>query len=271
MTTYLTEKEINILGIQRTGQHAIIAWTIGHFNKVCFKNAISAERTKCIMGLEPPWWYFDLDKRPDFEIEVSKEVDIRRNQEAIILGTEFKYGGIEMNPSLPSQKEAMSKRCGVDQFSKNKLTIIVLRSPYNHFASVLKWYGPNKGLSKNFSNYWKIFARESLGETNILLGPKITVLYDYWFLDKEYRANISEYIGRPLSDRGLNVVMKVGFRDKRGSSFEGLQYNGEAQRMPVLERWKQFQDDPFFIDKMKDPEMISLSEKLFGGFPKIGQ
>lgn len=50
-------KIYNVLGVQRTGQHAVISWIIGHFEKVAFKNNMSySDNPK--RGLVPPFWYF---------------------------------------------------------------------------------------------------------------------------------------------------------------------------------------------------------------------
>jgi len=51
--TYLTDREIHVIGIQRTGQHAITSWILGHFDKVCYKNSMSQLGMRNGHGVQP--------------------------------------------------------------------------------------------------------------------------------------------------------------------------------------------------------------------------
>lgn len=268
MGKYLVENEVHILGLQRTGQHGIISWLMGHFDKVVFKNGMTPLQDKQKRGVEPPFRYFDLTKEVRLnKWEESDSKKIRPNQEAFFLGTEYLWPKIDLNPSLESDKKTLCEINGAEEFSEKQHYFIVLRSPYNHLASLIKWKG-QWGMSKRFAKCWVAFAKECVGETDIIPHPKTVILYDKWFTDEEYRRQIVEKAGiGPLNDRTLGQVMRIGAGRRWGSSFDSMEYKHDAQKMDVLNRWKAYEDNEFFIKIMGNKALRNLSEQLFGEFP----
>ena len=59
-------------------------------------------------------------------------------------------------------------------------------------------------------------------------------------------------------------------RSKRGSSFDIMQYDGKAQEMKVLNRWKEYTNNNVeFVNVLKmNEELRSLAVKIFGPFPE---
>lgn len=112
--------------------------------------------------------------------------------------------------------------------SLNTINIIILRDPFN------MWVSNMPGNKPQNPDLWKIYAKEYLGQTNILPN-KVSINYNQWFSDPNYRMNISEKLGIAFSDNGLNVVGKFG----GGSSFNKTAFDGQAQRMSVLNRWEE--------------------------------
>jgi len=259
---YLTNREIHVIGIQRTGQHAITSWLIGHFESVCYKNHMSQKGSKkTSIGIEPPFWYFSPSERDSWEVDTSEL--ILPNQEAIILGTELINCEIGLNPNLSKQKLDIAKRSGFEKFSKKQNHILVIRNPYNHYASVLKWRR-NKILSpySTFSSSWIDMARECLGETNLIQGPKTVVNYDLWFSSQDERKRIANELELNFTDRRLNIVMKIGVGKLWGSSFDGMHKKHEAQDMNVLERWKRVAQDERFIRLLNNESVCDLAKKF---------
>jgi hypothetical protein len=84
------------------------------------------------------------------------------------------------------------------------------------------------------------------------------VLFDRWFKDPEYRRSICAKLNIPFTDAGLNEVARFG----NGSSFDARGYDGKAQEMDVLNRWKEFVDDPF-MKRMVTDELMELNKHLF--------
>jgi hypothetical protein len=60
----------------------------------------------------------------------------------------------------------------------------------------------------------------------------------------------------------VNIVAGVG---NRGSRFDDFEYDGRAQEMNILERWKHFKDNNAFWDLMREWEdSVKLSNEVFG-------
>jgi len=262
---YLTEKEIHVLGLQRTGQHGVISWIIGHFNNPLFKNGMTSDNDKgnrCLM--DGDWWDFNLTDRPDFTWKTQSKANI--GHDAIILGTEYLWNKLPLNSRLEVERDRVAKELNCESFSRDKRYVMVLRSPYNQLASWMKWKG-TFGFAKRFASCWKVFAKEFVGETDTLPCPKIFLNYDKWFSDESYRRIISGQLGVPFSDKGLNIVMRIGRGKVYGSSFDKMNHKQTAQSMNVTERWRDYQGDDFFLNVMSDPELRRLSEQIFGEFP----
>ena len=260
---YLTDREIHVAGIQRTGQHAVTSWLVGHFEDVCFKNSMSqrGERDSKAGSLKPPWWYFKPSEREQWIEDANP--NIQQGMDAIMLGTEFTLPGIGVNPLMPQQRDELAKLSSCDKLSERSDCVVILRNPYNHYASVLNW-NRNKRLRspQGFSNVWIALAKEAGGETDYLSNEylpitheRIFLLYDRWFESQEYRQGISERLGLKFNDRRINTVMRIGVSRQYGSSFDGMQYQKSGQKMDVLNRWKQVEDDDRFQELLRNDEL----------------
>ena len=119
--------------------------------------------------------------------------------------------------------------------------IVIIREPKNWIASRLKI---NINLQRRRINIWKNHARSNL----------FKIIFDEWFVDKEYRKYICKELGLTFTDKGLNDVFWHG-----QSSFDKHKFNGAAQRMKVLERWKEFRDD---ANRIVDEEMKKLFDEI---------
>lgn len=148
--------------------------------------------------------------------------------------------------------------------------ILMLRDPFNQLASKLKWaYGDVDRPSKpsldevvEARDLWKMHAREFLGET-AHLSDLVTLSYNDWFLDREYRDRKATELGFANRDVGLDEVARWGPTLSK-DSFDGLRYDGRAQEMKVLERWRRFEADEFYRSLVDDAELHGLSARIFG-------
>ncbi|MGM3151143.1 hypothetical protein, partial [Escherichia coli] len=73
----------------------------------------------------------------------------------------------------------------------------------------------------------------------------ITVNYNKWFYSEAYRRELSRPFG-PFTDKGLNFIPNHG----GGSSFDGHYYQGIAQDMMVLDRYKTLMADKEFQENV---------------------
>jgi hypothetical protein len=158
-----------------------------------------------------------------------------------------------------------------------RLDLLILRDPFNLLASKLKWaYGdverPSKPSLDEVSEaraLWKVHAREFLGETDHLTDL-VTLSYNDWFLHRSYRDRKAAEIGFRNEDKGLSKVARWG-PTLSADSFDGLRFDGRAQDMKVLERWRRFADDEFFRELVADAELHRLSALIFGALPGVDE
>lgn len=133
--------------------------------------------------------------------------------------------------------------------------IIVLRDIRNTLASDIKACAP-RSVNKHLgilTTVWKEYA------FNYINNPQeYYILFDRWFNDREYRTQICEVLNVPFSDKGLNKVPDYG----GGSSFDRTKFDGKAQKMDVLNRWKLFSDHPLYR-KYYTSDLSALNTLIF--------
>jgi len=83
---------------------------------------------------------------------------------------------------------------------------------------------------------------------NCFNNPLITgINFNRWFKDKNYRKRLTEKLDIPFTDAGLNDVHGYG-----SSTFDNKKYNGNAQKMDILNRWKNFRHDARYLSKISN-------------------
>lgn len=142
--------------------------------------------------------------------------------------------------------------------SQQKFDIIILRDPFNTFASLIR-------MGENFKNpdsaieKWLEHAREYFGRTHHF-KHRLGINYNLWFTDKDYRQEIANSLQLTFTDAGIRNVVNVG----KGSSFDGTVYDGKAQEMPVLVRYKSYLEHPVMLKILANEELRELSTQIFG-------
>jgi hypothetical protein len=158
--------------------------------------------------------------------------------------------------------------------SENRFDVLLLRDPYNLFASRMKRESDNNDNRysllavderETLIRLWKQYAREFLGETNYLRFNKTVISFNRWVSDQEYRRELAGRFGFEFSDATMEEVVPVG----GGSSFDGARKHQSASEMKVLERWQHFRDVPAFRSLFEDPEIAQLSQAIFGEIPGV--
>lgn len=147
------------------------------------------------------------------------------------------------------------------------INILILRDPRNLFASRIK-----RGYSSAHPAYpvqpgplmdralalWKAHAKEFLGDTQTL-DNRITISLESWFTNIEYRTSIISQLGFKLRDNNISHVSRIG----GGSSFDGVDYDGQGTRMQVLKRADQLEsaEKAVLNNMLRDFELASLSAR----------
>jgi hypothetical protein len=129
----------------------------------------------------------------------------------------------------------------------NAKTIAVFRNPWNAIASQTQWKigTPLYKRRRQAINLWTDYYSEYIKKESDV----IFIIYDKWFVDKKYRKEISNKLGLKFSDEKFESVPNAG----RGSSFDGIKYDGRAQEMNVLNRYKQV--DNYSMNIFKESEI----------------
>lgn len=229
--------DIQFYGIKRSGNHAIISWILGHFENSIHYNDCTVDKNSNIFykTCEEP----QTPQSNNFRKLVSFEDNLQSNNSTI------KYIG--------------------DLLPSSKLRIIIIRDPYNTYASRIKLSEKLKIKSISWCNpeIWIDIAKEFLGITNYL-NASLKINYNMWFKNKNYRKELSKNFGL-FTDKNINLV----YPDKIGSSFDDFKYNTEASKMSVIHRWKTMINTHAFKEIFKNKELISLNNMLFGNILKI--
>ena len=145
----------------------------------------------------------------------------------------------------------------LSSYYKEHHRLVLLRDPYNTFASRIKHYDlmSVKGTWIDVDNAtfcWRQYANAYLE------NPSEYILYNHFIEDEEYRKEICERVGGTYSDDTLPYVDDPG----GGSSFDGRLYNGRAQEMKVFNRWEEYADNAAFR-ALFTPEIRQLSKEIF--------
>lgn len=259
----INQHEWRVVGMSRSGNHSIINWMIRQLKgRYAFLNC-AEPKTNPFYSARP------LNQEKTYRTNISEfEPDLERKgvftrKDYLIHSYEDCFPGM-LNKAFEEHHDSFVGTTG------NWLDILILRDPFNLFASRMKsgLFKRKKGsVSKPVTpltalRIWKQHAREFLGEKKFLRKGRVVINYNQWAFNYEYRKSIATALGINFSDSGIREVSKVA----GGSSFDGLQYADSADNMKVLDRWKYFQHDREYR-RIFDEEMISLSERIFGPVP----
>lgn len=144
--------------------------------------------------------------------------------------------------------------------------VVILRDPYNLFASRIKHYHLFDAPSFNgsFATYnWIDYA-------NYFLDPPdnvAAVSYNQFIADRDYREQVVKKLGADFnSENDFKYMNKVDGSISGGSSFDGKRYDGAGAKMKITQRWECYKDNPSYRNLFTD-EIKELSEKIFNFRP----
>lgn len=269
----VNQKELRILGLRRSGNHAIVNWIgkqiegsavfINHVRPLENPYRNQYENQLNPRHSPPPkdWKYRELDW---WKSEKNGKFSFK---DGLIYSYEDQELEKVAHPAFERKHDLYLGK------SKEKFDVIIMRDPFNLLASRLQTNpredGVNYSMLEVYSRHhslpelWISYAKECLGETSYLKNKKVYINYNKWFIDIDYRKNIAKQLNIEFSDRGFNDVSQSG----RGSSFDGLKYAGETHKMDVLNRWKIFSDHALYRQLLKTDGLLEYSMKLFGHIP----
>lgn len=247
----INHKEIRVIGLKRSGNHAIINWiSKQHGENVTHLNDLQVKANP----------YRSLYEYHRTEKLRQEALGNFTEKELLIYSYEDQLLEDIVHPSFENKHDLYLGK------SAKRYDVLILRDPFNCFASRVKMYiNLNQDKKKEILitnesvKLWLNHAKEFLGETQFL-NNKICVNYNLWCADIDYRRKLAEELGLEFTDAEFEQVRSYG----GGSSFEGMNLSGQASKMKLTERWKLMLDNPDFVKLICDPELIKYSNKIFG-------
>ena len=132
-------------------------------------------------------------------------------------------------------------------FDENKLEVLfIVRDPYNLMASSYTkapnpWqlYKNELGYRGTRTSIFEHQVAEIAGATGYITKDINVglVSYNEWFSNNKYREALCDQLNIPFTDAGLQDIPS-------NSSFDSNNFEGKAQDMKVLERYKKYANDP---------------------------
>jgi hypothetical protein len=252
--------EICVVALRRSGHHAIVEWLLRQLHgDGCFLNDCRADSSPFIRNKGA---------------RVTGRVNLEEERPGSFTRKDYLVHNYE-NRSLSkifsrSRLEQWDELVGT---SRRRVHLLILRDPFNNFAGLVRrGEGHTPGDTLTYSpetilrgvELWKRYAREFVGLTDFIPREKIGVTYNAWFADRAERKSLADALQLDFTDEGIEKVAAWG--PSRGSSFDGFSFDGRASQMRVLERFREYEDDPYYLS-LFDPEIIDLSERIFGVVP----
>lgn len=241
------EREIVILTLSRSGHHAIINWIARQWEGTVI------HQNNCVRGWE------ENQLLPFNEVSGTK-----------IYGNQYDAPTLAIN-SIETFDMADFWRYSFWVTEQPREFYLILRDPYNWIASC--WAGGGEGrsqLSSPFINergeekqptiqLWKKQAEYVLGSRATPSRKINFISFNSWFSDIEYRAGLAEDLQIPFTDVGVEEMPQFG----GGSSFSGLQFDGMAHQLGVLNRWHTLSSVPEYLELIEDEELAHAAYVLF--------
>ena len=276
----------------RSGNHAIIQWIKNQHKEkaICFLNNVKH-------GDYNP--FFDCAQRILFCIDQNMDLEQLRSADKhlLIYSYEDRMDSINQKDFMGSafSQNFQANRLNYLGPSKHEFNIMIIRDPFNTIASRIMLHrlrGSLRGITdiEVISHNWKALARKAIDLLETPESGHLIIKYNRWAEDVNYRKDLSKALLGTFDDSTMGVIPDFG----GGSSFKAesrftlklmarrwrnafsikrilkvahywkLLTTPVSNDMKTTERWKNLISDKEFRNFAKDPEIIELSEKLFG-------
>ncbi|WP_187394084.1 hypothetical protein, partial [Oceaniovalibus sp. ACAM 378] len=241
VTPYRNDVELQLFGLQRSGNHAVTAWILQQFssatvflnNVAHFEDPFLHFRVGTVEGMVP------VNKRNLAQLE-----HLRAQEKPLLIYSyeNLKLSHLRQRPLVPDRKNMLGA-------SRHIRRVLLCRDFFNWAASRIRLMEYRKqDISSTVADFnpmidlWLSYAREFVGDTDHLgTDGVVRISYPRWVNDPEYRAYLLGRMDLPLHDNSNGKVPDVG----GGSSFDKITFSGSATTMKTDERWHYLLDDRF--------------------------
>lgn len=246
-------QEIRVVGMSRSGNHAIIDWILAQSaGATCFLNCAEPGTNPFVsaraLGDDEPGVRVSF---AGFDIAAERSGRFSR-KDLLLHSYEDTFLGAFGRGDAERQRDELVGR------SRRRLDVLILRDPFNLFASRLA-SGIGVVSPAIAARIWCQHAREFLGLRSHLGPERVLVRYTDWVSDSAYRRDLAERLGLRFDDSSASAVATCA----GGSSFDGTTHDGRAHDMALLERWRRYADDATYRSVFT-PELVDLSQRVFG-------
>lgn len=259
-TESINNKEIRIVGLRRSGNHAIIGWIEEQAKlqgSTYFLNNIATNENPYRYKYQNLAYHFPTHK---WAIEQYK----KQAQGNFISRDCLIYSYEDYPLQKVFTRNFEEKHNLYIGKSSKRYDVLIIRDPFNFIASrIRKNFLLTKEKSSSFVDLWIEYAKEYLNKTNYLKHNKLCINYNLWCQDYDYRRDISEKLNIAFTDRGLNKVRSFG----GGSSFDADNFDRKASDMDLNNRWQYYQNHPFFLQAIDNQKLLDYSSQIFGDIP----
>lgn len=241
--TVTNELEIQLFGMQRSGNHMLVTWILRQYdNPVVFLNNVNA--------FDDPFLSYRQARienalpLPNKSTGKLRLEEIRSQNKPLLL-----YSYENLNLPLLAKRALVADKVNTVGMSKRFVRILIIRDFLNCLASrVILHENKGQGISgfisaiDGYIELWLTYAREFMGETSWLRGDAdvIGISYNRFISDEAYRSHMCRRLDLP------NARLEIGFNPLVGkSSFlqeRGVQPDraGDHHR-----RWEVLSDERF--------------------------
>ena len=254
MSSTVNQTEIRVVGMSRSGNHAIIEWMLAQASgRTCLLNCAEP-------GHNPYLWARPLSPhepghRANFPLDIERErAGCLARKDYLLHSYEDVFLGAFRKPEHRAAREHWVGGSG------RRIDVLILRDPYNLFASRLA-AGVSVLSPELAARVWCQHARQFLGRRRYLEHP-ICINYNRWASSTSYRRSVAEQLGLDFDDRSAHHVPSCA----GGSSFDGLAYDGAATGMRVFDRWRRYAHDPQYLSLFTG-EIRALARAIYGQLP----
>lgn len=252
----INQIEIRAVGLRRTGNHAVLNWIVSQqAGEVFHLNNVAA-------GQNP--YRYKCENLRRYHPEHSKMAEVYRRQAMgdFIARDCLVYSYEDWSLAQVTHQRFERNRVLYLGKSQQRFDVLILRDPFNLFASRLKQgFVATKASGASMVDLWLESAKEFAGESCCLGEDLVRVNYNRWFAEEGYRRQLADQLGMTFSDAGLDKVTGFG----GGSSFDGIGVSGRS--LDVTNRWRAFVDHPAFLACFENDEIWAYSERIFGHLP----
>jgi len=296
--------EIRVYGLMRSGNHAIIEWIQNQFpdQPKCFLNNVKH-------GNFSPFNNYSQKVVSKIDSHIDDETLRKVSKHLLIYSYEdrnhLEIQNIDFLSSVfqPDFEKNRERFLGKSEY---RFDVAIIRDPFNCFASRMVAISKRGGMGgvrdmELVVKSWKQLAKHVIANKESPKPENITINYNSWNSDINYRKYISQKLMGMFNDVTLNIIPSFG----KGSSFGELNITKitakdiflnwrkifkfkrlmnihhyirrfispktSLNRNVFFERWKLLSNNQHFRNIFLDSEILELSEIIFGEIPETRQ